>query len=332
MHKYLLKIISLLCVATVLCTLSACANNKEQDTDKEGPVYHTITFNTNGGTPVESLEVLHGRHAHQPENPTLENYIFCRWELADGRTWFFDSKTVTEDVDLEAVWIKAESLFGLSPMPDSDGIMITEIKKQSEFEVLNIPSVINGKTVVAISDDAFRSIHERYAKKIVFPDTITYIGDNAFSGITNVTLVFSGKISYIGEEAFKNNASLSKITLSEGFEKIPYCAFMGCTQLKTIDIPEKVTLIEENAFEDCENLTTIVLPSTLTTVESAAFSGCDGIKSVFFRGSVQQFDSLDIARGNDILENAKIYFYSEQEPTDEGMFWHYNKNGTPIIW
>lgn len=332
MRKYLLKVLSLLCAAALLMTFSACSANESESASDNDIVYHTISFNTNGGTPVEDMSVRHGSHAHQPKNPVLENYIFCHWELPDGRTWFFDIKSVTEDITLEAVWIKAEKLFNLSPMPDSDGIMITEIRLQEELQELSIPSVINGKTVEGIGQNAFRAIHDGHAKKITFPDTITYIADGAFAFIEEVELVFNGEISYIGEEAFKSNSRITKISLGEGLEKIPFRAFGDCSQLKTLDIPEKLTVIEENAFENCQALLTIVLPSTLEVIESEAFYSCTKLKSVFFRGTTEEFDGIDIADGNQDLEDAKIYFYSEEKPAEDGMFWHYGSTGSPVIW
>ncbi len=332
MPIYIKRIIALICACTLLSAFTACNGGNKESNNNDEVVYHTITFDTNGGTPVESMEVRHGSHAHEPELPVLENYIFCSWRMPDGRTWFFDSKSVTEDVSLEAVWIKADDLFELAPMPDSDGIMITKIRRQEEFALLKIPSVINGKTVVGISEGAFSSLHKRYATSILFPDTLTYIGEQAFAVNNEVSLTFTGEVSYLGEEAFKNNTMLTEIALCEGLEKIPFCAFMGCTSLKTLDIPEGVITIEENAFEDCVAMRTIVLPSTLTLVESGAFKDCDNLKSVFFRGSEEQFDSLEIDGENNCLEDAKIYFYSEEEPTEDGMFWHYGKNNTPVIW
>ena len=29
---------------------------------------------------------------------------------------------------------------------------------------------------------------------------------------------------------------------------------------------------------------------------------------------------------------ATVYYYSEEEPTVEGNYWHYDENGNPAIW
>lgn len=332
MRKYLFKAISLLCILALLTALVACGNGESGNTESGEIVYHTVSFNTNGGTAIASVEVRNGRKISEPEIPVLENYIFCHWEMSDGRTWFFDSKSVTEDITLDAVWIKAEDLFGLAPMPDGNGIMITEIKRQEEFSLLKIPSVINGKEVRGIADGAFIGVHKNHAERIVFPDTLTYIGAEAFTNASEVILNFTGTVTYLGESAFDNAASLSKISLGEGLESIAYRAFMNCTSLRTIDIPKGVTVIEENAFEMCSSLVTIVLPASLTSVESNAFEDCDKLKTVFYHGTEQEYDNMSIASGNEKLEDARVYYYSEEEPAEEGVFWHYDRNGSPVIW
>lgn len=330
MKKYMLRAVALLCALLMMPVFAGCDNGSSQET--EGTVYYTLSFNTNGGTPIDSIQVREGRKAKAPDDPVLDNYIFCRWLMSDGRTWYFDSKTVNKDTLLEAMWIKAEDLFKLEPMPDSDGIMITGIKLQEEFELLKIPSVINGKKVEGIGDEALESIHERHAKSILMPETLRYVGENGCALIGTSTLMFTGVLTHIGESAFEQNALLQSVTLGTGIEKIPYRAFASCTSLRTANVPEGATTIEENAYEDCSGLLTVVLPSSLTTVESSAFAGCNALKTVFFLGNETQLDAMEIAPDNEALLDAKVYFYSETEPTAEGDYWHYDASGSPITW
>lgn len=330
MKKYVIQALALICALTMLPVFTACNGGASEVTD--GTVYYTVSFNTNGGTPVESIKVREGKKATEPNDPVLDNYIFCRWLMSDGRTWYFDSKTVTKDTVLEAVWIKAEDLFDLEPMPDSDGIMITGIKLQEEFDVLEIPSVINGKKVEGIGDAAFENIHDGHAAEIVFPETVRYIGESAFAKISDVSVSFSGVITQIGESAFENSTHIKEVTLGSGMDTIPYRAFANCSGLVTANIPEGVTTVEENAYESCSSMLTLVLPSSVATIENSAFDDCDSLKTLFFLGTEEQLDAVDIAGGNDALINAKVYFYSETEPEIVGDFWHYGKNGSPEIW
>ena len=326
MNKNFKMLMSVICLLAILLSVSACDSEKENENTEAQ--YHTITFNTNGGTPIESLTVKHGTHAHAPQNPTLENYVFCRWQL-DGQAWFFDAKLVTKDITLDALWISAESLFDITPI--GDGLGITKIKDQKNFEYLLVPSVINGKPVVAVLDGAFESVHNQHGQNIVFPEGITAVGAESFKNVTEPTLEFKGAITSIGEAAFENCKSLPKITLGSGMESIPFRAFTGCTGLKTIIIPSGVKTIEENAFEGCSSMLTVVLPASLEFIENSAFDDT-AIISVFFMGTEQQFDAVEIAEGNDKIVDANIYYYSEEKPSQSDIYWHYDSNGSPIIW
>jgi hypothetical protein len=321
----------------MLVPLAACGGSEENTDDGQNSSgYHTITFNTKGGSHIGKMSVKHGTFAAAPADPTMDNYVFCRWEYTnkkgEKRAFFFDVYKVEEDMELEAIWIKAEDLFALAPMPDSDGIMITKIKRQEDFDVLYVPGIINGKTVEGIGDNAFRGIIETHADAIVFPDSIRYVGASAFSAISEVEIFLTGTITHIDQASFASSLTLRSIKLGKGITVIPYNSFNTCISIKTLDIPEGVETIEENAFEKCTSLLTVVLPSTLTRIENAAFNDCDSLKSVFFGGTQEQFDNIDIDLGSEILDEADLYLYSEEQPTEEGKFWHYDKNGLPEIW
>lgn len=323
------KLICLLCTVALLPAFTSC-NHTDRKEETSGEVYYTISFNTNGGSAVESIKVLENQYATRPDDPTLDNYVFRRWEL-DGREWHFDSKKVTGNMTLNALWVSAIELFSLEPDENNEGMLISGFKKQASFSTLRIPSIINGKKIVGISDDALKDIHTDHAETIIVPDTVTYVGDRAFENAIEVSIIFEGTVTYVGEEAFKSCALLTEIKLGEGIEKIPFMAFSNCSGLKTINIPEGVGVIEENAFEDCSAMKTVVLPSTLTSIQDSGFLGCSSLVSIFFAGTEEQFDAIEIADSNDALLDANVYFYSETKPDDGGMYWHYEK-GNPIIW
>ncbi len=325
----IVRLICLLCAVALLPVFTSC-NNTDGEDETSGEVYYTISFNTNGGSAVESLKVLENQYATRPEDPTLDNYVFRRWEI-DGREWLFENKKVTGNMTLNALWVSAIELFSLEPAENTDGMLITGFKKQASFSTLRIPSVINGKKIVGIADEALRDIHADHAKTIIIPDTVTYIGDRAFENASEVSIVFEGTVTQIGEESFESCAKLTEIKLGSGIDKIPFMAFSKCSGLKTVNIPEGVSVIEENAFEDCTSMKTVVLPSTLTSVQDSGFLGCSSLVSIFFAGTEEQFDAIEVADSNDALLDAEVYFYSEVKPDGDGMYWHYEK-GNPVIW
>ncbi|OQB14991.1 MAG: hypothetical protein BWY15_00806 [Firmicutes bacterium ADurb.Bin193] len=107
---------------------------------------------------------------------------------------------------------------------------------------------------------------------VIIPQTVSKIGDNAFTGtawLTNhpSTFVAVGKgvlvkykgsanevlipdtIGFIAGHAFSGNSVLS-IIVSNSTTEIGQCAFSGCAQLTEITIPLTVAKIGENAFFD----------------------------------------------------------------------------------
>lgn len=73
-------------------------------------VTYTITFNTNGGTPVETENVAYNEMVEQPENPTREGYRFIGWYKGLlGVTLYDFNEAIDQDMTLKAKWEK-ESL------------------------------------------------------------------------------------------------------------------------------------------------------------------------------------------------------------------------------
>ena len=76
----------------------------------------TVSFNTNGGTPVESVTALTGLTMEVPFDPWREGYIFDGWymDAALTRRFDFDAMPVEGAMTLYAKW-KAEELPPLEP-------------------------------------------------------------------------------------------------------------------------------------------------------------------------------------------------------------------------
>ena len=91
-----------LLIALVLILLQACANQK-----------FTVTFDSNGGSAVESVKVKKGETIEKPEDPTREDYIFDGWYL-DNELFDFTTK-ITKNITLKAKWsLESADLTGIS--------------------------------------------------------------------------------------------------------------------------------------------------------------------------------------------------------------------------
>lgn len=74
-------------------------------------VYYTVTFESNGGTEVESQQVKQGATATKPADPTREGYTFAGWyydpELTDGSAFNFEA-AMYDNLTLYAKWTETK--------------------------------------------------------------------------------------------------------------------------------------------------------------------------------------------------------------------------------
>ena len=62
-----------------------------------------VTFNTNGGSKIDSQTVQKGDKIKKPDDPTKNGYTFVKWTYQE-EDWSFIGYVVTEDMTLDAVW------------------------------------------------------------------------------------------------------------------------------------------------------------------------------------------------------------------------------------
>ncbi|MBQ9086381.1 MAG: leucine-rich repeat protein [Clostridia bacterium] len=318
-----------------LCLLvSACARSDENE-DGERVTYYTVTYDSNGGSQIESRQVSAGGVLPDPGEPTREGYIFAGWTL-DGVGVMVGVTQVKENMTVRASWISAESLFEYQRIGETDTAVITVLK--SEMEEIKIPTSIGNYQVVAVGDRLFYGRSDETIQSIYIPETVTTIGEEAFGELTGVQIVFSEKcrITSLGERAFFGCTGLTEIPLGEGLSEIPYESFSG-SGLTSVRLPKSVTKIEENAFDGCLSLVTVMLHETVTSVENAAFFDCDALKTIFFYGTEERVESLlsdQTQSMNQPFTEARVYLYAEKEPSQTGTYeyWYLDENNKTKIW
>lgn len=102
-------------------------------------------------------------------------------------------------------------------------------------------------------------------KNIVIPDSITAIGDGAFSYRKSLQHINIPKtITTIGKEAFSWCNALRQITIPDSVTTFGERVFCGCESLRRIIIPDSVTSIGSNALLNCESLQQIIIPQGAT--------------------------------------------------------------------
>ena len=115
----------------------------------------------------------------------------------------------------------------------------------------------------------------------VLGECVDSIGNNAFSGCTNLTSIEmpDGNIVTIGNNAFKG-CSLTDITIPNSVEFIGGSAYQGCGNAVSLNLGEDLDTIGESAFRDCSNLIYAEIPSEVRIIGSNAFQGCTRLEEV----------------------------------------------------
>ena len=119
------------------------------------------------------------------------------------------------------------------------------------------------------------SFRNQKIESYIIPDSVTSIGDYAFSGCSSLSnIVIPDSVTDIGKCAFSHCSSLSNIVIPDSVTSIGNDAFLRCSSLSNIVISDSVTSIGNGAFLGCSSLSNIVIPDSVTSIGNYAFSDC----------------------------------------------------------
>ena len=115
------------------------------------PTTYTVTFDSNGGTTIDSQTVVKGQAATEPEAPTkLGGAVFSCWEL-DGNT--YDFKTPVEDnITLKAAWTDPVASFDGVGYPTLQAALDTAAKNGDGGTVKLLCDTEENVAVSGVSD------------------------------------------------------------------------------------------------------------------------------------------------------------------------------------
>ena len=277
----------------------------------------TVKFNMNDASNnVDKVRVDLGGKITEPEVPVRNGYEFMGW-YTDKDGWrngkgkkFSENKRVWEKTEYYANWKSSEEFY-LSgdfidqPLKFKEGTNLNALYSSNvkdellkgEWEIVfvqkeNEDNVVDGSFAPA-SDVVARLV------SVVIPDSVTSIGNEAFSGCTKLTAVtLPGTVTSIGRDAFlgctkllqKENGvsyvdkwaidcdtSVNEVTLRSGTVGIGDYAFYDCKGLLSVSIVGGVTDIGDYAFYGCTELTSATIPASVLTIGEKAFSGSSSL-------------------------------------------------------
>jgi hypothetical protein len=141
------------------------------------------------------------------------------------------------------------------------------------------------------------------------------------SGKPNTSFTIPDSVTSIGDGAFSGCTSLKRVTIPDSVKSIGDRAFSFCTSLTSVTISNSVTSIGADAFWNCPSLTSVTIPDSVTSIGSGAFSWCTGLTSVTF------------ATGSNISSGNFSYYAFPEGSDGFGGYslrdaYHYGKAGT----
>lgn len=175
---------------------------------------------------------------------------------------------------------------------------VNEIKDFAFCGCNSLTSITLPDSVTSIGDSAFSSS----LTSITIPNSVTSIEKYAFyycSSLEEITLPFVGNtlngvnnthFGYIfGASDYKSNktmipSTLKKVTIT-GSSSIDENAFYECINIEEIILPDNMRRIYDNAFYSCRNLKNTTIPQSVTNISSTAFDKCDMLTINCIKGS-----------------------------------------------
>ena len=122
-----------------------------------------------------------------------------------------------------------------------------------------------------IADEAF-FLTGTGLTSIIIPDSVTSIGNKAFSGCKGLTsITIPNSVTSIGSNAFEDCKGLTSVTIPDSVTSIGEWAFSDCAGLTSVIISDNVTNIGKYSFYDCTGLTSVTIPDSVTNIGYAAF-------------------------------------------------------------
>ncbi|EOD5311405.1 leucine-rich repeat domain-containing protein [Enterococcus faecalis] len=149
---------------------------------------------------------------------------------------------------------------------------------------------------------------------------VTAIRDRAFANVTLKSIKLPDSIKYIGKEAFRES-DIKELILPENLQVIDDRAFQFANNLNgTLIIPSKVKYIGQNAFQS-NYLTSIVFPESIEIIEDGAFLYSE-LENIEFKGNgknlrkigVDAFSSAKVQNKIDVRAFANLEVYDFNNP------------------
>ena len=142
---------------------------------------------------------------------------------------------------------------------------------------------------------------------LTIPNSVTAIGDGAFSSCCLTSLTIPNAVTSIGDSAFRSCYRITSLTIPDSVISIGDSTFRGCYSLTSLTIPNSVTSIGDSAFSGCRSLTSLTIPNSVTSIGQCAFCECSRLTSLTIPDSVTTIGANPFSKQFLLLENRSLH-------------------------
>ena len=169
---------------------------------ENAPETITITFDSRGGSKVNSITIEKGTELNLPKNPTYKGYNFVVWETKNG-TPIYDKALLSESMTLYAKWKKIEEPKKEEPKPEpvkEEKISLSVDNKYLHRRgrittakvTANVQNSSNSKVTYSLSSTACAKINSTTG--VITVKTESEIGSNIQICEAGETVTVTGKL------------------------------------------------------------------------------------------------------------------------------------------
>lgn len=332
MKKIFTTLLSTLTAACCICGVTIAAACREDESTQEGSdgLEYALTedrqsYYLSGYTDDAPEDiVVASEYNGLPVTAIGEGAFETRSDPYTGLT-IVNIRSVTIPSSVKEIWPYAFSAnYTVETINLAEGLEVigTRAFSQCSVKELDIPSTVREIGAWAFFSCDFESI--------TIPEGVTELEEETFYSCSNLTKVnLPDSLRVIGVGAF-HQTGITHIDLPAGLTTIERGAFLS-SMLQNIELPDDMTTLNEQALNGAYNLEYVVLPAGMREIGDAAFDNT-ALKTVYYKGTAEQYASIDIGEDNQPLNDATVYYYSAEKPSADGNFWHYNADGEPEIW
>lgn len=195
------------------------------------------------------------------------NTLYGRFGDVSGNTWHYDVKSKT-------MYLNAPVFTSNNTLYYIDGTALKSDEFDVELLIVDCETSIDGYK----SASPFAKINP---KRISLPNSVRYISDYAFAGLTNLTsITIPDSAISISATAFKNCKNLKGINFGNGIKRITTGICRNMNSLQAVEFGSSTQSIEYAAFYNCVNLQSVHIPKSVEDIKEQAFANCYGLISI----------------------------------------------------